>query len=120
MTGIERWTSRAERIRDGDGYTYADLAHDMVNALGWTAAVDLATALRGHVYGWPGEHSLHQEVKPLYDRLGWQQSALVACWFRDARNRPGARPKERPSGRQPGGWPVAAPAPLTPERSESP
>lgn len=108
---MDRWVSRAERIRDGDGYTYANLARDLVDGLGWTAALDVATALRGHVYGWPGEHSLHQDVRPLYDRLGWQQSALVACWFRDARNRP---------GRRPGGWPAAAPAPSTPERSESP
>lgn len=91
MTGIERWTSRAERIRDGDGYTYASLAQDMVDAIGWTAAADLACALRGHVYGWPGQHSLHRDVTPLYEALGWEQAALAACWFRDANNRPTAR-----------------------------
>ena len=85
---MDRWVSRAERIRDGDGYTYAELARDLVDGLGWTAAADVACAIRGHVYGWPGDHTLHATVKPLYDRLGWQQAALVACWFRDARNRP--------------------------------
>ncbi|MER7574906.1 hypothetical protein [Streptomyces sp. NPDC126514] len=86
MTGFERWTSRADRIRDGDGYTYEDLARDMVDGLGWTAALDIATALRGHVYGWSGGHCLHQDVKPLYDRLGWEQAALLTAWFRDSRN----------------------------------
>lgn len=85
---VKHWLRQAERIREHDAYTYESLARDMVSRLGWTAGVDLAAALRGHVYGWPGGHPLHATVKPLYDRLGWQQSALVACWFRDARNRP--------------------------------
>ncbi|QFZ74007.1 hypothetical protein GFH48_12795 [Streptomyces fagopyri] len=88
MTGMERWTSRADRIRDGGGYTYASLARDLVDGLGWTAAVDLAAALRHHVYGQPGSHPLHVSVKPLYDRLGWEQAALLTSWFRNARNRP--------------------------------
>jgi hypothetical protein len=101
VTGVDRWVSRAERLRDGGGYTYADLARDMATGLGWTAAADMACALRGHVYGWNGGNDLHTTVKPLYDALGWEQAALVACWFRDDRN----RPKQR------GGWPTAAPAP---------
>jgi hypothetical protein len=102
---VKPWLARADRVRKGDGYTYASLARDLVDGLGWTAAVDLATALRGHVYGWPGSSDLHKDVKPLYDRLGWEQSALIACWFRDARNRPGNQPKKRP-----GGWPTTQPA----------
>lgn len=88
MTNIERWVSRADRIRDGDGYTYADLAQDMADTLGWTTAVDVAAAIRSHVYSWPGEHGLHATVRPLYDRLGWEQAALLTSWFRNARNRP--------------------------------
>lgn len=103
MIDLKPWVSRAERIRDG-GYTYADLARDMVSRLGWTAAVDVACALRGHVYGCPGRSDLHIAVKPLYDRLGWEQAALIACWFRDARNWPSA---SKPSLRRSGGWPTA-------------
>lgn len=96
MTGVERWTSRAERIRDGDSYTYESLARDMVGALGWTAAVDLAAAVRSHVYSGSGGHSLHRDVKPLYEALGWEQAALLAAWFRDARNWPGTRRPRTP------------------------
>lgn len=90
---MKPWISRAERIRDGGGYAYADLARDLVASLGWTAALDVATALRGHVYGWPGGGELHTAVKPLYERLGWEQSALVTCWFRNANNRPSRSPQ---------------------------
>lgn len=93
------WINKAERVRDDDAYTYTSLARDMVTQLGWTKAVDLACALRGHVYGTPGSSDLHADARPIYDRLGWEQSALVAAWFRDARNRPGM-----PKRRQPG-WP---------------
>lgn len=34
MIDVKPWVSRAERIRDGDGYTYADLARDLVDTLG--------------------------------------------------------------------------------------
>jgi hypothetical protein len=85
---VKSWALQAERIQEDDGYTYADLARDLVDGLGWTAAVDVAAALRGHVYGWPGDHALHNEVRPLYDRLGWEQAALLTAWFRDSRNRP--------------------------------
>lgn len=108
---VERWFSRAERIRDSDGYTYTDFARNLVDALGWTAAADIATALRGHVYGWTGGHALHAAVRPLYDRLGWEQSALVCAWFRNLNNRPRKRAP---------GWPGPMPVPSTPERSESP
>ncbi|MCX4858948.1 hypothetical protein [Streptomyces canus] len=95
MTDLKPWIGRAERIRDGDGYTYESLARDMAAGLGWTAAVDLAAALRGHVYGSPGGHPLHQDVRPLYDRLGWEQAALLAAWFRDVSNRPTDRGRTR-------------------------
>lgn len=88
MIDTKHWLRQAQRIDAEDEYTYADLARDLVDTLGWTGALDVATALRGHVYGWPGDHALHAAVKPLFDRLGWEQSALLACWFRDARNRP--------------------------------
>lgn len=95
MTAIDvkHWLRQAERIREGDAYTYESLARDMVSRLGWTGAVNVATALRSYVYGQPGGSDLHKAVAPLYRRLGWQQSALVSCWFRDARNRPDTRPK---------------------------
>lgn len=85
---IKGWVLQAERIHEDDEYIYADFAADLVRELGWTAALDVATALRSYVYGQPGSSDLHKTVEPLYRRLGWQQSALVACWFRDASNRP--------------------------------
>lgn len=85
---VTPWLALANRVRDGDGYTYESLARDMAGQLGWTAAVDVAAALRAHVYGWPGGHPLYQDVKTLYDRLGWEQAALVAAWFRNIDNRP--------------------------------
>lgn len=101
---MKHWLKQADRISAADDYTYKSLAADLAQGLGWTDALDVATALRGHVYGWPGTHALHQAVKPLYDRLGWEQSALLAAWFRDARNRPGSRHRRRA-----GGWPGPAP-----------
>lgn len=85
---INHWVGQAGRIRREADYTYADLARNLVDALGWTAAVDVAAAIRSHVYSWPGEHGLHATVRPLYDRLGWEQAALLTSWFRNARNRP--------------------------------
>jgi hypothetical protein len=102
----KHWLRQAQRIDADDEYTYSDLARELVARLGWTAALNVATALRSFVYGQPGGSDLHKAVEPLYRRLGWEQSALVACWFRDARNRP---------GRRPGGWPAAA----TPTPKES-
>lgn len=88
---MQPWLTRADRIRTNDGYTYVHFAQDLVQQLSWTGAVDVATALRGHVYGSPGRSELHTDVRPLYDQLGWEQSALVAAWFRDARDRPRKR-----------------------------
>lgn len=104
MIDVKHWLRQAQRLDEDDAYTYAHLAHDLVARLGWMAAVDVAAALRAHVYGWPGGHPLHQDVRPLYARLGWEQAALVCAWFRNARNRPDGRPKKRP-----GGWPAATP-----------
>lgn len=101
---LKDWLTLADRVRAEGAYDYADLARDLAGQLTWRGALDVATALRSFVYGQPGGSELHKAVEPLYRRLGWQQSALVACWFRDARNRPDARPKRRP-----GGWPTAAP-----------
>lgn len=100
----KHWLTLADRVRAEGAYGYADFARDLVRQLAWHGALDVATALRSYVYGQPGGSELHKAVEPIYQRLGWQQSALVACWFRDARNWPGARP-----GRRPGGWPTAAP-----------
>lgn len=99
---IKHWTTQAERIHTETAYTYRDFAQDLTRQLTWTGAVDIATALRAHVYGWSGGHPLHQDIKPLYDRLGWEQAALIACWFRNLDNRP---------KRRQGGWPTSSPAP---------
>ncbi|MFJ8349728.1 hypothetical protein ACIQ9J_25870 [Streptomyces sp. NPDC094153] len=88
---IKPWLALADRVRADSAYGYADFARDLVGQLTWRGAVDVATALRGHVYGHPGGNELHKAVEPLYRRLGWQQSALIACWFRDARNWPATR-----------------------------
>ena len=85
---VKGWVLQAERIHEDGEYVYADFALDLVDQLGWTRALDVATALRSYVYGQPGSSDLHKDVEPLYRRLGWQQSALVACWFRDANNHP--------------------------------
>lgn len=100
-SGAKHWLTLADRVRAEDAYNYADLARDMAGQLTWHGAADVATALRSYVYGQPGGSDLHKAVEPLYRRLGWQQSALVACWFRDSRNRPGQR--------RPGGWPSSTP-----------
>ncbi|NNN36120.1 hypothetical protein HLK59_38320 [Streptomyces sp. S3(2020)] len=92
MIDTRHWVSRAARVHQDDGYTYESFARELVDQLGWTAAVDLAAAIRGHVYGWPGGHPLHTTVKPLYDLLGWEQAALIASWFRDSRNLADAPP----------------------------
>ncbi|MEV6833601.1 hypothetical protein AB0N17_03560 [Streptomyces sp. NPDC051133] len=98
---VKHWITQAERLRTEDAYTYQHFARDLTRQLTWTGAVDVATALRGHVYGWTGSHPLHKEIEPLYTRLGWEQAALIAAWFRNERNRP---------QRRPGGWPAAVPS----------
>lgn len=102
---IKHWLTLADRVRaDSDDYSHANLAQDLARQLTWHGAVDVATALRSFVYGQPGGSDLHKDVEPFYRRLGWEQSALVVCWFRDARNHPSNRPPKRS-----GGWPTAAP-----------
>jgi hypothetical protein len=93
---VKGWVLQAERIQEDDGYTYESLALDLVDQLGWTRAIDVATGLRAHVYGWPGRSELHTAVRPIYQALGWEQSALVCAWFRDSRNWPQARSGCRP------------------------
>ncbi|MDX3279095.1 hypothetical protein [Streptomyces scabiei] len=88
MIDIRSWVLQAERIQEDDEYAYADFAADLADQLGWTRALDVATALRSYVYGQPGGSELHQAVEPLYRRLGWEQAALLTAWFRDANNRP--------------------------------
>lgn len=104
---MQPWIERADRIRKNDGYTYAHFARDLAQQLSWTAAVDIATALRGHVYGSPGRSELHTDVRPLYDRLGWEQAALIAAWFRNLSNKP---------HRRQAGWPASTLA----NRTETP
>jgi len=121
VTDLKPWIKRAANLDRDDTTPYATFSQDLVSALGWTAATDIATAIRSHVYGTPEHSDLHAAVRPIYDALGWQQSALVACWFRDHRNRADERTKQHTgrqpvaarlelptSGRRPGGWPVAA------------
>jgi hypothetical protein len=97
---MKHWLKLADRVRAEGAYSYADFARDLAGQLTWPGALDVATALRSFVYGQPGGSDLHKAVEPLYRRLGWEQSALVASWFRDANNRPGRR---RPD------WPAVAP-----------
>ena len=104
----KHWLTLADRVRGNGAYSYADFARDLARQLTWHGAMDVATALRSHVYGQPGGSDLHKAVEPLYRRLGWEQSALVSCWFRDARNRPGRGAPPRTAGRRPGGWPGSA------------
>lgn len=87
---VGHWAAQAASVREGDGQTYESLARDLVARLGWTAALDVATALRGYVYGQAGRSELHAAVRPIYEALGWEQAALLAAWFRDANNRPTA------------------------------
>lgn len=63
----------------------------LIEQHGWDRAVFVATAVRGFVYGRPDPGPYRDEAETLYGRLGWEQSALLASWFRDSRNWP-ARP----------------------------
>lgn len=84
----KHWLRQAQRIDAEDEYTYADLARELVADLGWSGALNVATALRSHVYSQPGGSELHVAVRPIYEALGWEQAALLAAWFRNADNRP--------------------------------
>lgn len=95
---VKPWITQAARLHEEPTYTYEHFAKDLVRQLTWNGAVDVATALRGHVYGWSSGHALHQDVKPLYDRLGWEQAALIASYFRNLGNKPQHRP---------GSWPTS-------------
>lgn len=108
---IKPWLALADRVRAEGAYSYADFARDMVRQLTWFGAVDVATAIRSYVYGQPGRSDLHEAVKPLYARLGWEQSALVAAWFRNLDNRPQARPSNlRPPTPDGPATPIGAPS----------
>lgn len=60
----------------------------LVEQHGWDRAIQIATALRGYVYNRPDPGPHRQDAEALYNRLGWEQSALLASWFRDSRNWP--------------------------------
>ncbi|MEU5112015.1 hypothetical protein AB0G64_10980 [Streptomyces longwoodensis] len=47
--------------------------------------------MRGYVYGQPNPGPYREDAEALFTRLGWEQAALLASWFRDSRN----WPKER-------------------------
>ena len=111
---MKHWLTLANRVRAEGAYGHAEFARDLVGQLTWHGAVDVATVLRSFVYGQPGGSELHRAVEPLYRRLGWEQAALIAAWFRDARNRPQKRR---------GGWPVATASDVEQQhhtRTESP
>lgn len=111
----KHWLSLADRVRAEGAYGYADFARDLARQLTWPGALDVATALRSFVYGQPGGTDLHTAVRPLYERLGWEQAALLAAWFRDARNFPARKAPQRR-----GGWPTTtAVAPLPTEIAET-
>lgn len=91
------------------------VAAHLVEQHGWDRAVQIATAVRGYVYSQPNPGPHRDDAESIYNRLGWEQSALLAAWFRDSRNWPKKQTRKRP-----GGWPDPMPAPPTPERSETP
>ncbi|MEU0069546.1 hypothetical protein ABZ027_08375 [Streptomyces sp. NPDC006332] len=64
------------------------VAAALVEEHGWTRATLIATAVRGHVYDRPDPGPYRDEAETLYRRLGWEQAALLAAWFRDSRNWP--------------------------------
>ncbi|MFD9651731.1 hypothetical protein [Streptomyces mirabilis] len=66
----------------------------LIEQHGWDRAVQIATAVRGHVYSQPNAGPYRDDAEGIYNRLGWEQAALLAAWFRDSRN----WPKKRPSG----------------------
>ncbi|WP_328449902.1 hypothetical protein OG780_19425 [Streptomyces sp. NBC_00386] len=60
----------------------------------------IATAVRGFVYDRPDPGPYRDDAQQIYNRLGWEQAALLAAWFRDSRNWPQSRAKKRAAG-----WP---------------
>ncbi|MEW2272183.1 hypothetical protein [Streptomyces griseofuscus] len=75
----------------GSAGLYQALAAVLIEEHGWGRAVLIATAVRGYVYGQPNPGPHRDEAEKLYARLGWEQAALLAAWFRDARNWPKGR-----------------------------
>lgn len=81
--GIDRWLPQVEQIREeAGGYTFECLAVAMILELGWCAAAKTAEALEPYIRGWGyKEEGLQADVAPLYNLLGWEQSALLHAWF---------------------------------------
>ncbi|MFF7754372.1 hypothetical protein ACFZCP_35235 [Streptomyces sp. NPDC007971] len=67
------------------------VAAALIKQHGWDRAIFVATAVRGYVYGQPNPGPHRDEAEKLYGQLGWEQSALLAAWFRDSRNWPKGR-----------------------------
>jgi hypothetical protein len=67
---------------------YRSVAEVLVEEHGWDRAVQIATAVRGYVYDRPDPGPSRDDAEKIYDRLGWEQAALLASWFRDSRNWP--------------------------------
>lgn len=79
---------------------YRSLAVALVEERGWDRATQIATAVRGFVYDHPDPGPYRDDAQQIYSRLGWEQAALLAAWFRDSRNWPNSQPKKRAAG-----WP---------------
>jgi hypothetical protein len=81
--------------------SFKAVAGALIEQHGWQRAVLIATAVRGYVYDQPAPGPYREDAQQIYDRLGWEQAALLAAWFRDSRNWPAKpAPKKRASG-----WP---------------
>lgn len=70
---------------------YQAVATALVEERGWDRATHIATAVRGFVYDRPDPGPHREDAEAIYKRLGWEQSALLAAWFRDSRNWPTKR-----------------------------
>jgi hypothetical protein len=71
--------------------SYRRIAKALIAEHGWDHATFVATAVRGLVYSLPTPSPYRDKAEAIYEQLGWEQSALLACWFRDANNRPAER-----------------------------
>ncbi|MFI2367274.1 hypothetical protein [Streptomyces sp. NPDC018833] len=86
---ITPWLAEAARIRDeAGGYTFESLAVAMILKLGWFQAAGIAGALEPHVrgWGWGLQSEQGRAVAPLFEILGWEQSALLLAWFNNLEN----------------------------------
>jgi hypothetical protein len=81
--GIDCWLTEAVRIREeAGGYTFESLAVAMILKLGWPAAAKTADSLKPFVRGWyVTDDDRRVAVGPLFELLGWEQSALLHAWF---------------------------------------